>query len=327
MTSRPYQHKDFQVPVNRTVFSNPSRVEDMGKSRPSPILGPMRLPFLVLTPACVLLGAATATWSGVDLDPLYLAAALAGALGAHISVNALNEYEDFRSGLDFNTERTPFSGGSGTLQTFPDKAGHALATGLVSLTAAALIGIYFLFVRGGWLLPIGILGLINIVLYTRWVTRRPLLCLVSPGLGFGPFMVMGTHFVLTGAYSWTAFVASIVPFFLVSDLLLLNQFPDVEADMGIGRRHLPITIGRQASVTVYGLFLVGAYAAVVVGWLTGLLPAAGLMALATIVVAVPTLRGVIRNADDIPKLIPYMGRNVLINIATPVFLAIGLFIG
>jgi 1,4-dihydroxy-2-naphthoate polyprenyltransferase len=299
----------------------------MKKSRPSPILGPMRPRFLLLTPACVLLGAATATWSGAELNPVYLALALAGALCAHISVNALNEYEDFKSGLDFTTDRTPFSGGTGTLQVLPEKAGHALATGLISLAITALIGIYFLSVRGGWLLPIGILGLANIALYTRWVTRSPLICLVSPGLGFGPFMVMGTHFVLTGAYSWTAFVASIVPFFLVSDLLLLNQFPDVEADTAIGRRHLPITIGRQASVVVYGLFLLGAYAAVAVGWLTNLLPGAGLMAFATIVVAVPTLRGVARNANDIPKLIPYMGKNVLINIATPVFLAIGLFIG
>lgn len=41
-------------------------------------------------------------------------------------------------------------------------------------------------------------------------------------------MVMGTHFALTGEYSATAGLASLVPFFLVSDLLLLNQFPDVE---------------------------------------------------------------------------------------------------
>ena len=49
----------------------------------------------------------------MPLLPLILA--LAGGLLAHISVNALNEYLDFTSGLDLTTLRTPFSGGSGTL--------------------------------------------------------------------------------------------------------------------------------------------------------------------------------------------------------------------
>ena len=291
------------------------------------IFGPMRLPFLILTPACVMLGAATADWSGNPLNFYYLALALVGALGAHISVNALNEYHDFESGLDFNTEPTPFSGGSGTLPKNPEKSHVALITGLGSLTLTSLIGVYFLYVSGLWLLPLGLLGVITIVAYTKWITKNPFLCLIAPGLGFGPFMVMGTDFVLSGGYSWTSFMASLVPFFLVSDLLLLNQFPDVEADRGAGRHHFPIAIGRRASVTLYVLFLVSTYATIVMGYLVGQLPVEGLLALASIVVAIPTVGGVARFADDIPRLIPYMGRNVVVIILTPVLLAIGLFIG
>jgi len=291
------------------------------------IFGPMRLPFLILTPVCVMLGAATADWSGNPLNFYYLALALIGALGAHISVNALNEYHDFESGLDFNTEPTPFSGGSGTLPKNPEKSHVALITGLGSLTLTTLIGVYFLYVSGLWLLPLGLLGVITIVAYTKWITKNPFLCLIAPGLGFGPFMVMGTDFVLSGGYSWTSFMASLVPFFLVSDLLLLNQFPDVEADRGAGRHHFPIAIGRRASVTLYVLFLVSTYATIVMGYLVGQLPVEGLLALASIVVAIPTVGGVARFADDIPRLIPYMGRNVVVIILTPVLLAIGLFIG
>ena len=291
------------------------------------ILGPMRLPFLILTPACVALGVATAAWSGSKLNLFYILLAFIGALSAHISVNALNEYYDFKSGLDFNTQPTPFSGGSGTLPKSPEKAHFALITGLVTLAITILIGVYFLYVRGLWLLPLGVLGLIIIVTYTEWLTRSPFLCLIVPGLGFGPLMVMGTDFVLTGSYSWTSFVASLVPFFLVNNLLLLNQFPDIEADEGIGRRHLPITIGKKACVKIYGLFLACAYVSIIFGYLAGILPLEGLLALATIVLAVPTVKGVTRYANDIPKLIPYMGRNVVINILTPVLLAIGLFIG
>ena len=291
------------------------------------IFGPMRLPFLILPPACVMLGAATATWSGSEINLYYLILAFVGALSAHISVNALNEYHDFMSGLDFHTQPTPFSGGSGTLPKTPEKAHFALITGISTLVITALIGIYFLYVRGLWLLPLGATGLIIVVTYTKWITRNPLLCLIVPGLGFGPLMVMGTDFVLTGSYSWTSFVASLVPFFLVSDLLLLNQFPDVEADKWVGRKHLPIAIGRKASVKVYVVFLAATYVPIILGYLSGILPLEGFLALASIVLAIPTVRGVARYADDIPKLIPYMGRNVIINILTPVLLAIGLFIG
>ena len=298
----------------------------MSNTLSSVIVGPMRLPFLILTPACVMLGAATAAWSGAKINLYYLALAFVGAVASHISVNALNEYHDFTSGLDFNTQPTPFSGGSGTLPKNPDKAHVALITGLVSLFVIVIVGIYFLSVRGLWLLPVGLLGIVTIVAYTKWITRNPFLCLIAPGLGFGPLMVMGTDFALSGSYSWTSFVASLVPFFLVSNLLLLNQFPDVEADRGVGRHHFPITIGRESSVKLYVLFLGGAYLAIIFGYITGSLPLTGFLALGSIAIAVPTVKGVARFANDVDRLIPYMGRNVVIIILTPVLLAIGLFI-
>jgi 1,4-dihydroxy-2-naphthoate octaprenyltransferase len=291
------------------------------------LAGPMRVPFLILTPACVLLGVGTATWSSGEVSTLYLLLAFIGAISAHISVNALNEYFDFRSGLDLMTERTPFSGGSGTLPGRPEMARSALNIGLIAISITGLIGLYFLYVRGLYLLPVGILGLIIVSTYTIWITRYPILCLIAPGLGFGPLMVMGTHFVLTGEYSWTGFITSLVPFFLVSDLLLLNQFPDVEADQGVGRRHLPIVVGKQTSSILYGAFLLSAYLSIVFGVCLEYLPKFTLLGLATIVIAMPTFVGVFRYAEDIKRLMPYMGLNVIINIATPLLVATGLFLG
>jgi len=287
----------------------------------------MRLPFLVLTPACVVLGAAIAVSAGHALNWLHFALAMVGGVAAHISVNALNEYHDHTSGLDAITERTPFSGGSGTLGRVPEKAYVALATGLVAAAIVLATGAYFAAVRGFGIIPLGVLGLVVILAYTPWVTRSPLLCLLAPGLGFGTLMVMGTAFVLTGHYSLPAFVASLVPFFLVSDLLLLNQFPDVEADRQVGRRHLPITAGLRASAVVYAVFLVCSYVAIVAGALTGLFPLHGLLGLASVVVAVPTLGGVLRYAESVPDLIPYLGKNVFVVVFTPVLFAIGLFLG
>jgi len=290
------------------------------------VFGTMRIPFLVLNPVCVALGAATAVFSGITINYLYLFLALIGAMTAHISVNALNEYSDFKSGLDLNTQRTPFSGGSGTLPKSPEKANIALITGVATLVITILIGIYFLYVWGVWILPLGLLGVVVIVVYTDWITRSPFLCLIAPGLGFGTMMVMGTTFVLTGNYSWEAFFASLVPFFLVSDLLLLNQFPDVEADKNVGRNHLPILIGRKKSAIIYTVFLAGTYLSVVLGFILDILPGLSLLALGTIILAIPVAMGALKHSDDMDKLIPYMGKNVVINILTPVLLAIGLVV-
>ncbi len=297
-------------------------------STPSIIFGPMRLPFLLLTPVCVILGAAAAYHAGGIFRMDYFLLALAGGLCAHISVNALNEYDDFKSGLDHTTTRTPFSGGSGTLPQHPEKAHYAAAVGIISILVTVLIGIYFLWTWGAVLLPIGVLGVLTVVLYTRWLTRDPLLCLLAPGIGFGPCMVMGTDLVMTGSYSPAAFAASLVPLFLVSNLLLVNQFPDIEPDAGVGRRHLMIAYGKKAGIIVYGLFLAGAYLTVAFAWLVGWFPGLSLISLVTAPLAVSALAGVARYREAaLEKLLPYMGRNVVLTLLTPFLLAVGLVFG
>ena len=290
------------------------------------IMGPMRVPFLILAPACVLLGYATAVWATGDVNVLYFILALIGAVSAHISVNAFNEYFDFKTKLDEKTERTPFSGGSGTLQARPEAARTALITSWTSFAITALIGFYFTAVQGWGLLPLGLAGLIIIYAYTAYFVYQPLLCLFAPGIGFGPLMVMGTYYACTGSYSFSAFVASLVPFFLVSNLLLFNQFPDVEADRSTGRKHFPILIGKRKSSYIYGLFHLLTYVTIVAGVYFRLLPPLSLIGLATLLLAVPSFIGALKFADNIKKLVPSLGMNVLSNILTPVLVAIGLFI-
>jgi 1,4-dihydroxy-2-naphthoate octaprenyltransferase len=139
-------------------------------------------------------------------------------------------------------------------------------------------------------------------------------------------MVMGVHFALTGHYSWTAAVASLVPFFLVNNVLLLNQFPDVEADRAVGRRHFPILIGRQRSAHIYAAFLLLTYVAIVAGVALRTLPPFSLLALLTAFLAAIVVSIVNRNAENIPALIPALGLNVVISLATPALFTIGAFI-
>jgi len=296
-------------------------------NRFKPLLGTMRPPFLVLAPACVIVGIGTAWSQTHTINWLNVLLVVLGGVAAHICVNVFNEYFDFKTGLDAKTQPTPFSGGSGTLPARPELKRGALLLACAAFAITAAVGAYFVWLRGWQLLPLGLLGLILLVTYTIWWVYNPVLCLIAPGLGFGILMVMGTHFALTGTYSWVAFVASLVPAFLVSDLLLLNQFPDVEADQSIGRRHYPITIGRKASSLIYGSFLLLAYLSIIAGVLLKLLPLFSLIALLTIILAWRAYQGASKNAENIPALIPSMGMNVIINLATPVLLAVGLFIG
>ena len=291
------------------------------------LLGPMRIPFLILAPACVAVGVGTAYRQTHEISWLQILLVLLGALSTHICTNAFNEYFDFKSGLDAKTRRTPFSGGSGTLPAHPGMEKNTLFLAIVTFAIAATIGLYFVWLRGWLLLPLGAIGLFLLVTYTIWWVYNPVLCLIAPGLGFGILMVMGTHFSLTGSYSWTSFVASLVPTFLVSDLLLLNQFPDVDADRSIGRNNFPIAIGRQASSVLYGILLSLAYVSVVGGVTVGLLPRFSLLALLTVIPAWKACWGAYQNAENIPALIPSMRINVVINLTTPILLAVGLFIG
>ena len=60
--------------------------------------------------------------------------------------------------------------------------------------------------------------------------------------------------------------------------------------------------------------------------LVSLLPAWALLGLGTLPLGVVTVAGAYRYADDLEKLAPYMGFNVILNIATPILMAIGLYI-
>jgi 1,4-dihydroxy-2-naphthoate polyprenyltransferase len=290
------------------------------------VIGVMRPRFLLLAVACVFLGLSACIRTGHEINMWHAFLCFVGGVLSHGSVNAFNEYEDIKSGLDFKTTRTPFSGGSGTLVPVPSKLPIALWTGIVTAAVCVAIGIYFFILYGWPILAIGALGLFIIIIYTPWLNKIPLLCLIAPGLGFGTLMVNGTYFALAGAFSWTALLVSFVPFFLVSNLLLLNQFPDVEADSTVGRKHLPIAIGRKSSARIFAAFIAATYLTIIIGVATKLTPLWTLSGLVSLVFALPAAKGALEHPDDPAKLGPSMGQNVLLNLITPLLVGIGLLI-
>lgn len=289
-------------------------------------IGETRPSFLLLVPVCVFTGVAVSLYEDNPFRPLYFALAFIGALFAHISVNVLNEYSDFKTGIDFKTQRTPFSGGSGILPSGLLKPGQALMLGLGSLAITVAVGIYFVYIYMWDILPLGLAGVAIILLYTPYLTRLPGITeVVGPGLGFG-LMVLGTYVTQSGNYSVAAALASLVAGLLIANLLLINEFPDVEADRPAGRKHLPIILGRSRAAWIYCAICILAYAVIIIGVAIKALPVWALLGMLTLPLGARAMMGARKYHDDIAKLIPVLGIDVFVVLLTPTLMSIGIVI-
>jgi len=276
--------------------------------------------FLLLSVVLAFLGTCIAWYDGY-FHLGYALLAFLGLLLCHISVNVLNDYFDYRSGIDLEAKRTPFSGGSGILPAALLKPGQVFWFGLVSLLVAVPIGVYFVIARGWQLLPLLVVGALCALLYTPVLTRLrwPEW---APGVGLGALPVLGTYFVQTAAYTLPAVVASIPSGILVHNLLLLNEFPDAEADKKAGRKTLPIVMGKSKAWVVYSALTILVYLWVIGGVVAGKMPAFSLIALLTLPLAIKAIQGA-RKHDEMSQLVPAMANNVLVVLLTQLLLGIG----
>ena len=264
---------------------------------------------------------------GLSVSTWAASLSLLGAVLAHVSVNTLNEYFDFKSGLDLNTQRTPFSGGSGALLETPEALQWTRVVGVVSLLLSMAIGGFFIHQLGWFLLPIGLLGVLLVLTYTTWLNKRPILCLMAPGLGFGPLMVMGSYWVMSGTYNEQVWLVSLIPFFLVNNLLLLNQYPDIKADQQAGRRHLLIAYGTRMGVMAYGLFALSGALMIVLAVVWQVLPVGVLTALLPLLLMLYAFIGVAAHQEGIAQYPRYLRANVLGTLLTLVLLSLGILLG
>jgi len=288
------------------------------------LLKTLRPSFLVLTPAYIFLGLSTSLHSQHSINYSIFMLILFAAFCAHISVNTLNEYFDFKSGLDFKTRKTAFSGGSGALPDNPQLARMTLTIGVVSLLVMISIGLYLLKECGLQILPIGLSGVALILSYTQWLNRFPVACLIAPGLGFGVLMVVGTHVLLTGEQSLLVWLASLVAFFFANNLLLLNQYPDIAADASIGRRTFPIAFGVKTSNLVYLFNMLASCSIILFFIANNYVSSLGYIALLPLLFSAYSLYGANKYLSAIADHPRYLAANVLAALLTPVLLGISL---
>jgi 1,4-dihydroxy-2-naphthoate octaprenyltransferase len=278
--------------------------------------------FLLLSVVLAFLGTCIAWYDGY-FHLGYALLAFFGLLLCHISVNVLNDYFDYKSGIDLEVRRTPFSGGSGILPAALLKPRQVLWFGLVSFLLAVPIGVYFVVtLDNGWqLLPLLLVAAVCIILYTPFLTRIgwPEW---APGVGLGALPVLGAYFVQTTSYTLPAVIACIPSGILVHNLLLLNEFPDAEADRKAGRKTLPIIVGKSKAWMVYSALTLVVYLWII-GWvIVGAMPAFSLLALLTLPFAIKAIRGG-RKHEEMSQLVPAMANNVLVVLLTQFLLGIG----
>jgi 1,4-dihydroxy-2-naphthoate octaprenyltransferase len=87
------------------------------------------------------------------------------------------------------------------------------------------IGIFFTIEQGWLLLPLLVIAILCIILYTPFILRMGY-PEWSAGLGLGVLPVWAPILSRPGHILWDAVLASIPSGILVHNLLLLNEFPD-----------------------------------------------------------------------------------------------------
>ena len=255
---------------------------------------------------------------------LHLGYALLAGFGlvlTHISVNTLNDYFDYKSGIDLRTKVTPFSGGSGILKAGLLKPGQVLAMGIITLLLAAPVGVYFIIVQGWLLLPLLIVAALCVIFYSPVILKHTW-PEWSAGLGLGMLPVLGMYFAQTGVYSCPALLGAVPSFILVHNLLLLNEFPDVEADSSGGRKTLPITMGKKKTAKFYTAMTIFLYLWIAGCIIAGVSPIWTLLAFLTLPFAVLAMRGSFYPEDE-AGIIAAMKNNVLVVLATQFLLGVG----
>ena len=291
--------------------------------RVAPYAAVARAPFLLLPVALVAAGAAVGLTVG-SFDPVATLLALVGLVALHVAVNALNEASDFETGIDLETEPTPFSGGSKTLPHEDITPTAARRLGWAAVAVGVAVGAYFLVTVGWVLVPVYVVGAATVLAYTTVLTRYGVGEL-GAGLGLGALPVVGTVLVQGGSVPPATWPVSVAAFAATFNLLLLNEFPDELADRAGGRRNLVHRLGRPRAGQLYVAVVALAPLALAVGVLVGQLPAIALLgAVPTVLLARPVSWALTRPTAAVST--DALRENVIWVLATNLLVAAGLLV-
>jgi 1,4-dihydroxy-2-naphthoate polyprenyltransferase len=280
----------------------------------------IRIRFLLASVIAVSNGLAVAYWKYATIDPLYAALTYIGVVFLHASVDLLNDYWDHKRGIDSATKRTKFSGGTGVLPENLLTPRAVYLAGIIFLILGALIGAYFVALRGITIAVI--LGFAVVAIYFYSTT------IVNAGLGElfvaikGAMIVLGTLYVQNAVLEPAALYVGAIIGILSATVLFVNSFPDYEADMSKGRRTLVIMLGRKIALAVFPMFIIVAYAMIVAGIFLGFTKVYSLISLASIPLAIKSVLQLRNEPEYIESIVPAMASAVMYSRITGFLLAL-----
>ncbi len=297
----------------------------------------IRANFLILAVFLVVIGLAFTLkyphGSSSSFNVLHALLLVVGVVLSHISVNLFNEYSDFKTKIDYYTRRTPFSGGSGMIASGQTRPENVRVVGITTLIIAASIGLYFSIVSHWIIIVLSLIGGFAVLFYTNFLAKHVLGELFA-GLSLGTLVVLGTYISMTASPEMPVgqllpsevIWISLPPGILTSLLLLINQFPDAEADKKGGRRHLVIRFGVKKASYIYtsGMFIT--FGIIVLMPIIKISSFWIYLALIPLPLAVKACLTAIKHGDDFKRMIPALGSNVLAVLGTDLLLAVAVFI-
>jgi 1,4-dihydroxy-2-naphthoate octaprenyltransferase len=208
-------------------------------------------------------GIAISYWKTGELDFVYALLTYFGIICLHISVDLLNDYWDFKRGIDTNTKRTKYSGGTGVIPENLINSKLIYCAGVIFLILGGLIGLYFVTIKGIIILILLIFAIISIYFYSTNI--------VNAGLGElfvaikGSMIVLGSYYIQSDQIDLTSIYVGVIIGLLSAVVLLVTSFPDYEADKKSGRRTLVIVMGKENSIKLYITIVTITYAMIIGG--------------------------------------------------------------
>ena len=215
----------------------------------------IRFRFLAASAIAVTCGLALAIWyQPQNVSLIYAILTYIGIFCLHSSVDLLNDYWDFKRGIDLRTKKTKFSGGTGVLPQGLLKPRHVYLAGIFFLILGLMIGGIFVYFKGFVIAIILLFAALSIVLYSSK--------LVNWGLGElfvgakGALIVIGTFYVQNSSITLESVVLGIIIGLLSSLVLFINSIPDIVPDRQMGRKTLAIMIDKRSNRFILA-FVVG----------------------------------------------------------------------
>jgi 1,4-dihydroxy-2-naphthoate octaprenyltransferase len=284
----------------------------------------IRVRFLLASIIAVSVGLALHWSQNGSLDYLDIILTFAGVLALHASVDLLNDYWDFKRGIDTKTTRTKMSGGTGVLPEGLLKPSSVYRAGVIFLIIGSLIGSYFVITNGILIAIILGFAILSIYFYSTKI--------VDSGLGEffvavkGSMIVIGTFFIQSGEVTVESILAGIVIGTLSSLVLFIASFPDHDADKSKGRKTLVIIVGKEKAVKLFWLFPLVSYVVILIGVSVNLFPLLSLISLLSFPLMIKSGLGLQKNYDAIDDLVPFMSSTLQFSRLTGILFALSFLI-